>query len=191
MGWKQKEEAIRERRTIEATKKNLMGTIGKLGLIVKTLGHPIIRQGSSLCDINFLDDPYEDHSDIEFESMLSDQQGPVAWQDRIEEGGDEEICEEGYVFDGLSRGMHLEIKLWHKNARIQVTYKGFSVYDEIAGELATYAPFPEWEDMIDRLHKVAKTKAKKYQQFAEVEIGEEIQKEKQKFWERLRYRWGL
>ena len=179
MSWKQKENAIRDKRTIEATKKNFMGPSGKLGVIAMVLGSPIIRQGTGLWDVNYLEDPYEDFSDIEFETTTSNQKGPLAWKDEILEMGDDFTEEEGHVFDGLSRGMHLDIKYWHVNHKLEVTYRGYLVYKEIGGELDSYAPFPEWEDMIGRLYKSAKSKEKDQMPLKEMEIGAEIERKKQ------------
>jgi len=190
-GWKQKENAIREKRTIEATKKNLMGPSGKLGIIVMSLGSPIIRQSSCYVDVSFLEDPYEDDTDIEYASTASGQKGPVAWEDRISEDSDMMAQEEGFVFDGLSRGMHIEVKYWHRNNKLEVTYKGYEVYKEGGGELFAYAPFPEWEEMIERLYKSAKPKSKELKMLREVEVGQAIERRKRSFWERLRNRWGV
>lgn len=189
--WTQKENAIREKRTIEATKKNFMGPAGRLGVIVTVLGSKIIRQGSGLYSVSYLDDPYEDFTDVEFETTASGQKGPQMFKDEILDMGDDIAEEEGYVFDGLSRGMHLEIKYWHINHKLEVSWRGHEVYKEIAGELATYAPYPEWEDMIERLYKSAKTQEKNQISLEEAEIGEAIDRKKQSIWEKLRTRWGL
>jgi hypothetical protein len=121
----QKEKLVRERRTIEATKKNLMGISGKLGVIAKTLGFPIVRQGTGLVDSMYLDDPYENEVEAEYETTLSGQPGPLAYEDEIKEASDDFVHEEGFVFDGLSRGMHIEIKYWHHNNKLEATYKGY------------------------------------------------------------------
>jgi hypothetical protein len=191
MGLNHKEKAIREKRTIEATRKNLMGIAGKFGLIVQTLGSPVVRQASGLLDQNFLGDPYEDYPDVETAPVLSDQTGPEIWKDEIKESQNEYSQEEGYVFDGLSRGMHLEIKFWHHNQKVDVTYKGYQVYKEIAGELFCYAPFDEWEQMVERLYKVAKQQSKQLKQLREVEISETIETQKRSFWQKLKLRWGI
>tara|TARA_Y100000034_G_scaffold135232_1_gene206267 strand:+ start:2268 stop:2843 length:576 start_codon:yes stop_codon:yes gene_type:complete len=191
MSWQQKENAIREKRTILATRNNLMGPSGKLGVIVMTLGSPIVRQSGVDMDVTFLEDPYEDSSDTEFANTASEQQGPVAWKDEIIEGTDDMVHEEGFVFDGLSRGMHIEIKYWHLNHRLEVNYRGYDVYKESGGELFAYAPFPEWEEMIGRLYKAAKPKAKERKGLREVEIGQAIERRKESFWKRLRSRWGV
>lgn len=191
MSWLQKEKVIREKRTIEATKKNLMGQVGKFAVIAKNLGTPIIRQGSSFLDATFLDDPFDDFSDAEFESTASGQAGPMMYQDKITETSDQTVTEEGYLFDGLSRGMHLEIKAWNENGKIEVSYKGHSVYKEIAGELYGYAPSDEWEQLIHKLYRVAQDRRKDIKKIQEQEIGEIIRKEKLSFLDKLRYRWGI
>ena len=59
------EKRIQEKRTIEATKKRLMGFNGKLGCIVRNLGQPIMShmEGGGLHEygetINFWEDAYE------------------------------------------------------------------------------------------------------------------------------------
>ena len=56
----EKEKRIQEQRTIEATKKNLMGLTGKIGTIVRNLGQPMISQceGGTFLDTSYLDDPW-------------------------------------------------------------------------------------------------------------------------------------
>ena len=190
MSWEQKERVVREKRTIEATKKNLMGPSGKLGVIVRALGNPIIRQGSGFNDISYLDDPYE-NIDEEYETTASEQQGPLVYRDEIEEMSDDFVHHEGFVFDGLSRGMHIEVQYHVVNHKLMLTYKGHVVYKEIAGELEAYAPFDEWEDMVDRLYTASKKSEKAQKQQREIELAEKVKEMKQTFWDRLRTRWGL
>jgi len=190
MNWSQKEKVIREKRTIEATSKNLMGIAGKIGTVAKVLGSPIVRQGG-MNDISFLEDPYEDFVESEYENTVSDQRGPEAWRDEIKEMTDEIVQEEGLVFDGLNRGMHLEIKFWNHNQKLEVSYMGYEVYKEIAGELYAYFPSEEWEDKIDRLYQTARKQAKIRQKDEEVAISEDIERRKQSLWDRLRRRWGV
>jgi len=191
MPWDQKEAVIREKRTIEATKKNLMGPSGKLGVIVRTLGSPILRQGSGLFDQVFMDDPYDDFVDEVFETTMSEQKGPLVSRDEIAEMGDDFVHHEGYIFDGLSRGMHLEVQYHQANHKLTVTYKGYLVYKEVAGELEAYAPFEEWESMIDRLYTASKKKEKESKAVHDQERALKVREKKQTFWERLRMRWGL
>lgn len=191
MDWRQKEKVLREKRTIEATKKSLTGSSGKLGVIAQTLGHKIVQQGSSLYDVNFLDDPYEDDVDTEYETMVSEQNGPVAYRDEILNAHDQGNEEIGWVFDGLSRGMHLEIKYFYQGQRLECSYKGYLVFKEVGGELFAYAPFPEWENLIERLYKNAKTKSNEIKEQMMQELTQKIQKDKQSFWQKLRFRWGV
>ena len=184
------ENVIKERRTNLATKKNLMGPSGLFGIILQAFGSPVVRQGSGLVDIAYLSDPYEDYVETEYASMMSDQLGPVAHRDEILTIGDENVYNEGLLFDGLSRGMHLEIIYWHGTNEIKVSYRGHIVYRELAGELEAYAPFPEWEGLIDRLYKAAKERVKQIKHQQEVDLVERVQASKKAFWERLRTRWG-
>lgn len=186
-----KENVIREKRTIEAVKKNLMGPSGKFGTILHAFGSPVIRQGSGLVDTNFLQDPYGDNVYTEYSPTMSEQEGPIAYRDEILDDYDGNIYNEGIHFDGLSRGMHLEIVYWHATNEIKVTYRGFTVYKEVAGELEAYAPFPDWEDKTERLYKVAKERVKIKKVEEEVEVGEIVHAKKRAFWQHLRMRWGL
>jgi hypothetical protein len=206
MSWSQKEKVIREKRTIEATKKNLMGPAGKIGIIVRALGDPIMAQGGSNIDTYYLEDPFEDFSNVEYEKTLSGQNGPVAWTDDLieNEGGAGAIHEDnsnflGYVFDGLSRGIHIEIQYirqidimtMRQIYTLKVHYKGYEVYKEVAGELDAYAPFPEWEDLILRLYKNAKEKHKSIKDQEYTDLIEVVDKKKASFLDRLRMRWGV
>jgi hypothetical protein len=188
---KHKENTIREKRTIEATKKNLMGPSGKFGIILQAFGAPVVRQGTSLIDSTFLNDPYEDDIYEEFSSTASGQQGPSAYRDEIKTADFENAYNEGLIFDGLSRGLHLEIVYWHADNQLKVSYKGYPVYVEVAGELEGYAPYEEWESIIERLHSAAKQKVKQNKTQQESEIAEKVQKRKKDFWQNLKMRWGI
>jgi hypothetical protein len=185
------ENVIREKRTIEATKKNFMGPSGRFGTILQAFGTPVIRQGSGLTDINYLDDPYENYSYAEHSPMMSEQLGPISYKDELLVAGDDNVYTEGLVFDGLSRGMHLEIVYWHSTNEIKVSYRGHLVYHEVAGELNAYAPFPEWENLIERLSKAAKDRMKQIKEQQETNLAERVQASKGVFWQRLRTRWGI
>jgi hypothetical protein len=187
----QKESVIREKRTIQATQKNLMGPSGKFGTILQAFGSAVVRQGSGLVDSNFLQDSYEDFVETEYSPTVSDQLGPVTYRDEILDSVDDYVYNEGLLFDGLSRGMHLEIVYWHATNEIKVSYRGFLVYKEVAGELDAYAPFPDWEDLIERLYRSAKEKAKRMKSEQEIAMAEKVHKKKRDFWQQLRIRWGV
>lgn len=191
MTWRQKESAIREKRTIEATKKNLMGPSGKLGTICQYLGKPIIRQGNIYTDVGLLSDVYEDSTDSEYETTLSEQQGPLVYRDEIQEYNEDFVQREGFVFDGLNNGLHLEIQFWIDSSKITTFYKGYLVYKEIAGELEAYAPFPDWENIVEKLYKTAKNKMKEVKEIETAQTEKNLKEMKKTFWQRLRLRWGI
>lgn len=188
-----KEKVIKEKRTFQATKKNLMGQAGKLGFICKILGTGITRQGSAYMDATYLDDPYDtDHYEADYEqTMDEDNLGPMTDPGKILEHQGEFVYEEGKFFDGLKWGMHLEIVHNFAERRITTMYKGYRVYEEIAGDLVAYAPFDEWEDMIERLYTTAKNRAKKEEPERLMELEIKVEEKKRSFFQQLRERWGL
>lgn len=188
---KKNENIIREKRTIEATKKNLMGPSGKFGMILQAFGTPITRQGSSLLDTGYMSNPYDDFVETEYASTLSGQQGPVAQRDEILTFDSDYVFDEGLLFDGMSRGIHLEILYWNAENRLKVSYKGYPVYIEVAGELEGYAPFEEWENIIERLARSAKDRIKQIKKQQEEDARKKMEERKNKFWEVLKMRWGV
>jgi hypothetical protein len=199
------EEKIREQRLIEATKRGYTGKNGKLHLILFTLGEPIVAmsEGGATVDSHYLDDPYaEGWPDESLESARTAEQ----LRDRIQTmymeygpglpmGDGEGIHFSqntiGFHFDGLSRGMHLEIKYDNLDNEITVRYKGYLVYQERKGELRAYHPLEEWEGWIDRLFKAAKQRSgwKKEEEFQQ--DVERAEREKENWWQSLRRRWGI
>lgn len=188
---KHKENVIREKRTIEATKKNLMGPSGKFGVILQAFGTPVVRHGTGLVDNTFLYDPYEDLIEEEFQSTASGQTGPLSYRNEIKTLGSDFSQNEGVMFDGLSRGMHLEITYWNANNQLKVSYKGYPVFVEVAGELECYAPFAEWESLIERLFNSAKQRIKQIKEQQEIEKINKIEKNKKTFLQNIRMRWGI
>lgn len=185
------ENAIREQRTNQAISKNLMGPSGKFGIILEAFGLTITRQGSGLHNSNYLDDAYDQGPYTEYESTMSGQLGPVVYQDEILDYDDGMISDEGLIFDGLSRGVHIEIIYWEVENEIKVSYRGNIVYWEIAGELESYAPNSDWEDIIERLFLVAKKRVKILRAEEEEINGKKIQQQKETFWQSLKSKWGL
>jgi len=174
MGMSKQERAIREKRTLEATKKNYMGAAGKLGMIAKFLGQPIIREGGGILEMSFMTDLYyfEDENELPTTQNL-------------------EIQEVGQEFNGLSSGMHLEIKYLYAEQKLHVEYKGYTVYKEIAGDLFGFAPFPEWENLIEKLYVKAKERKKKMELEMEPFIEDIVQRKKQNWLQKMRHRWGI
>lgn len=186
----QKETVIREQRTNLAIRNNLMGHHGKLAVILRAYGSEIVRQGGGMFETDYLED-FDDMTESHYSPMLSDQKGPLMYREEIATDEIGMSSSEGLIFDGLSRGMHLEIIHNSKHNRLTVTYQGHLVYEETAGQLYAYAPSPDWEGLVDRLHRSAKDKMKKEDREIESLIKVEVEKNKAGFWERMRSRWGI
>jgi hypothetical protein len=171
-----KERMIAEKRQIEATRKNFMGASGKLGMIAKVLGQPIQRQGSPMYDTSYLEDPYDNIDPDKLPQF---------------DGADEFVVTEGYLFDGTSSGVHMEIKLMAAENKLRVTWRGYTVYEEMAGDLLAYVPKEDWEEWVDRLWRRAKDKSKQQIEAQKPLIEEETQSQLGRFLDRMRRRWGV
>lgn len=171
-----REQSIREQRTIEATIKNYVGPPGKIGTIARYLGKQIIRQGSGLMDVNYLESAYKEFDEKNMPTFTEEESCLVL---------------EGWIFDGLSRGMHLEIRYIDFQKELSVVYKGYPVYVERAGDISTFAPFPEWEEKIEKLYAVARKLQQEHHAGEKEEIIEEAKKQKKDLLTRLRMIWGL
>lgn len=170
-----REDIIREQRTIEAMKKGLMGLEGKLGRIVKALGEPVYQQGSRYFDQTFLPDPYETGGEEEIPTMEEDD---ISY-------------EIGAMFDGLSRGVNLSIYIFEYNREIVVRHKGQVVYRELAGELEGYAPDDEWEQEIEKLVEQAKKAERRQKPVIQKALLHEAERRKKEILEHLRLKWGI
>jgi len=166
------EQLIKEKRTIEATKKEYLGVNGKFVLISKNLGEEIIHQGS---DNNYI--KYDNFWDKEKEYETIDENTPISSL--------------GFYFYGLNYSCNIEIYFLESEKLTKVIYNGQKVYEEVNGELFAYYPSNEWENQIEDLYKIAKEKDKLIK-------GKEKEKQKQVFeerkkgvLERLRNVWGV
>lgn len=174
MTLKQKARMIQERRTIDATRNNMMGASGKLGTIARFLGFPVIRQGTGMADVSYLPDPYDD----------VDEGIPVV--------DDDFLHEEGYIFDGLNRGFHFEIRYLSNNSQLTAHYKGFLVYEEVMGDLLAYAPSPEWEEkIVEPLYIQAKKRAGEMNDILAEDKRLTLIERGKAFFDDLRMRWGF
>lgn len=169
-----REQKLKEIRTIEAMKKGYMGLEGKFCCITKMLGYPLFRQGGLYVDSSFLEDPYAEQED-EIPTMT----------------GDDESYEIGIHFDGLSRGMNLTISVMFHLREITVRYEGQIVYKEMAGELEGFAPTDEWEEKIESLYNVARKVEKERRPFERLQMAEAADKKRKEILETLRLKWGL
>jgi hypothetical protein len=188
----EKEKIIREQRLAEAMDKNYMGLEGKFGIILKNLGKPIISQGAA----NYEMTEWKDMYDLQEEEMLP------------EEDPDAPIREIGRIFDGLKFGYHLEITYLKEGTMpvnvdeyhttyeeaskvLKVNYRGFLVYLEAEGELHTFKPSAEWEDIILTIYQSAVKLQNTHRFTISLEAKEEDKRKKLSFLERLREKWGI
>lgn len=167
-----KERRIREQRQIEATKNGFTGLGGKFGTIVKYLGQPILMETSLQ---TFYPNPLEIDETNEIATLSEDFNYIIM----------------GFAFDGLTRGMHLEIKYIDETKDLRVQYKGCTVYQEINSELCCYTPHPEWEAKIESLYKIAKIKEDEARQIENAEAKEERKNDFIEFLKNLKTRWGF
>ena len=179
-----KEDKIREQRTIEATKKGFMNSNGKIATIAKMMGDKVVAKhghnygsgnASSMFDVfsfdqSFIDETYE-------EDLL---EIPMAQED-----GHRYTAS---LFNGYSRGLHLEIK--YDGPEIYVLWEGYLVYSEMAGELTTYCP-GEWEQPVEKLSIEARRRETNTIVTIEERNEKVGQRNKANFIEEMRKKWGL
>lgn len=211
------EKEMREQRLIEATKKGLTGRNGKFSVILKTLGEAIMyhSKGGLFLDVTYMDDPYELEESIETARTHEEIRDRIPMELEGDPGmaalpgGTDELDPSspewranpdiqqagvgviGWNFDGLSRGMHLEIRYMLENNELLCQYKGYEVYKEVRGELLGYAPMDEWEGWVDKLYKIARQKHGQLEIFKTLKNEKEAERKKQNWLERFKLRWGL
>ena len=186
------EARIREQRVLEATKKGLVGFSGKIGTVLKSLGEEIIAQDFSM-------DFPEDMNPTNASELMSgiptieiDESVRPEGQEWGETGESYHSSARsiGLHFDGLSRGMHMEIKYDEERSELSLTYKGYTAYRECMGEIETYVPNEEWEGWIERLWSVSKKiqREQKEKDFKNRAI--QAERTKQDWLDSLMKRWG-
>lgn len=202
------ENKIREKRILEATKKGLMGKNGKIGTVLRVLGQPIVNQseGGFYLDSNYINlGAHEDKKNLhEIQDAKELMKNiPIMGDENSQRPSSEEWTNDmpdpiqfgfdiiGFYFEGLNRGMHLEIKYDEISSELLVYYKGFVVYKEIKGELLGYYPVDEWEKWIESLYKISKEKqrSEKEKEFEEAII--KSKKEKNEWWIKIKNKWGI
>lgn len=172
--FERKEQIIREQRTIEAMKKGFMGWEGKICRVARSLGEPIMMQGGSNYSQTFMDDPWE----LEEEEILT-------------MDDDETSHHVGWHFDGMRRGLNMEI-LWKEDHReLKAYYHSVLVYREIGGELDGYIPHEEWEAKIAELYEQAKKKERIDKREKSVIIGNEAKRRQEEFLDQMKRKWGI
>lgn len=196
MSIKDKEKRIREERIIEATRKGLVGFEGKFGVIVSSLGKPIVSQNASagIFSSTPINLGHEEIDDDELPVVeihdINEPQGSE-WTPKRGRRTYASLSEVGWHFDGLSRGMHMEIWYEPESCEIKVTYKGYLVYKDIKSEIQCYAPFPEWEEKIDMLFELARKIQRKNRELEKQERNEKSEKKKLTWLQRFRLQWGI
>ena len=212
-----KEKRIKEQRLIEATRKGFTGLSGKFGIILKHLGQPIIAQNDAMHFNGYIGrvassnqlpwhDPEEiDHNELPTMEMLDVLGNPIEepmgaeWTSKTKSRTGGRTNHVGMYFDGLKYSMHLAIKYTdlkdeygHNSwTELEVTYKGYSVYKEIKGELAAYVPNTEWEEKIEKLFKIAKEKEDQFRDEERQERIKEAKQKKNEWIQKLRTLWGI
>jgi len=202
-----KEHKIKEQRTIEATRDNLMGLNGKLGMIARFLGVPIVAQseGGPFLDTGYLNyGIYEEVDPFELKSGTPEDinRQIQAWEtgDQRPDGPEWNPLPDGkvmnsyfvgWLFDGLSRGIHMEIKYYEESSELRVDYKGYMVYKEVAGELEAYAPDEEWRSKIEVLYKRAKELERDHRKLEQIERHEQGLKKRANWLKKMKDRWNF
>lgn len=182
----EKEKRIKEERTNEAIKKNLIGLDGKLGIILKTLGQPIV--GQSIADYQDVDEniiptilTYDDYGNEIEEPYWVDENHKVEYRP----------YELGWYFDGLSYSFHFEIKYEEDTSVLTAKFKGRDVYKDMAGDLLCYVPSPDWEGPVDKLYEKAKSIREKRKKEDRKIKEQKAEKNKSNFLNKLKELWGI
>lgn len=197
------EQRIKEQRSIEANKKNLVGQNGKIGIVLKTLGQPIISQNEGeYFETNYLELYNEEKEEpknaeellkyipIKGNGEENERPNSPEWS----EVGDASFGFTqtiGWHFYGLDRGMHLEIKYDNFNSDLEVYHKGYLVYKESKGDIECYVPKEEWENWINHLYKIAKNKQKDKIKEELNKKKEESKENKNNWLEKMKIKWGM
>lgn len=168
------EQQIKERRTVEAIQKEYMGFQGKFVNIAKNLGNEIVDQG------------YNDKSFISYDDFWKTNENDIEEIDM-----DQNIELIGWHYEGLRIGINLEIFIFENNKKIKVEYNGRSVYEETAGDLELYVPNKEWEDRIESIFQLSKSKERNNKQNLKENLKIEFERRKKNLLDELNYKWGF
>ena len=166
------ESRIQEQRTNEAIKKNYMGMEGKIYLVAKYAGDEIVKQT-------------EAPEILDFDSIY--ETDPVAIPYLDEESYS---TVQGYHYNGLSNGLHLEITTSEYENLIKVYYKSYLVYHEEGGNLSTFIPHQGWEEIIEKMYKQVQDRIKAKIEKIKKEEEQLLKKLEKEEVDRLRSKWG-
>lgn len=170
-----KEQLLKDARTIEAMKKGYMGLEGKIAIIAKLLGDPIIGQGSRFIDQGFSNNLFDNFEEFEIPTFDEDDNSYI----------------HGLQFDGLSRGINLSIYLDNYTREIICRYEGKVVYKESSGELEGFVPNEIWENKIEEFFDAAKILERKSKIDQREQIKKKTEKKRKEIFEYFKEKWGL
>jgi len=169
------EQTIKEKRVIEATKKEYIGSYGKLAIICKSLGDQIIDQGDSYRNFFNYDDFWKNNEEENIASL------------------DENLNLNslGYYFYGLNYSCNIEIFYFENQKKIQVKYDNELVYKEINGDLDCYVPNKIWESKVEDFYKIAKPIEESKKQKDKKLKKQEFEVKKNNILSYLKSKWGI
>ena len=167
------EARIQEQRTNEAIKNNYMGMEGKIYRIAKYLGFEIVKDSDTPDTLEY-DALFEDVS-IYTIPILDDNTTSYGI---------------GYSYSGLNYGYNIEIIAHDFEQTLKLYFKGYLVYKEEAGSLATFVPHETWENIINELYKIVEEKIRKKIEDVKKEEEQAFDKLAQHEIQRLRSKWG-
>jgi hypothetical protein len=188
------ESRIKEQRTAEANKKGLMGQSGKIGAVLRTLGSPIVAQTemSSYLDTEGRSEELQERRTIPvFDAEGVERPTGPEWSEAEWDATPYSAREIGMHFDGLARGMHMEIIYKEDSSELKVNHRGYLVYCEVQGDLQCYIPSEEWEGWVESLYKSAR---KIQRERKEDEFKEKVRRadDAKKSWLKdMAARWGI
>lgn len=167
------EQVIKEKRVIEAAKKEYQGGNGKLALICKNLGDKMVDQGGRYDNFIKYDAFWGSSNEMEY----LDENTPLSFI--------------GYYFYGLSYSANLEIFYFENDKKIEVKYEGELVYKEINGDLECFVPKECWEKKIEEFYNLAK-KIEDNNKKNDKEIKKQLfEKKKNNILDYIKQKWGV
>ena len=211
---KEKEAKIKELRMMEAVKKDLMGLTGKIGVIAREMGYPIIDDSSSSIEVDgqmfgFTSTPMTDYysNDIDYPDNILDALPTILETDELgnevksfegdewyKKKGDHRIYNPkliGWMYNGLHKNINLDIQFLYDEGSLKVSWNGQKVFYENAGDLILYVPMEEWEKNINLLYETAKSKNKDRVIKEKENIKKKSNKLKSDFLNKLKKFWGV
>jgi hypothetical protein len=188
------EHKIRDLRTLEAKRKDYMGLRGKFGVILKAMGEPIVRHtagGGKFYSETLL----EDFTSLENDNLptidTEQRELPDGWEWNMPKNVEMfSTSNEGWHFDGLSRGCPIEIWFKDDESELKVFYQGNLVYRELGGDLKSFVPAEAWEKMIETLYLHGRKTLKKQLDDHNQKVTESKKINKIKWVEKMKRLWG-